>query len=166
MKNTKKAVQKSGTIKKNLSKSKSVKSEKDYEGCNPSDVTEIYWLTAFRKVGKYPSSTKNSGKWLIFEDIQMIDKIWEKIKIATEKGMLGEASKVATAKENPNATDRNSKVICVYSYDYTDKDDVMRIRQVLRDLGIIKKIPYKTDDATVKRQYQVKGNTRISVYYE
>lgn len=58
------------------------------------------------------------------------------------------------------------KVICVYSYAYTDKDDVMRIRQELRKIGIENKIPYKTDKATGQGQYQIKGNSRISVYYE
>lgn len=92
--------------------------------------------------------------------------MWKKVKNATEKGLLGNCSKVATAKPNPSAYDKNVKVICVYSYDYTDRDDVMRIRDELRKIGIDKKIPYKTDDATEKGEYSVNGNTRISVYYE
>ena len=80
--------------------------------------------------------------------------------------MLGEESKVSTAKENPNTNDSNKKVICVYTYDYTDKEDVMKIREALRNIGIKNKIPYKTDNATIKGQYQVRGYKRISVYYE
>lgn len=132
----------------------------------PSKTNSVYWLFAHRKNGTYPSSNQNCGKWLIFADIKEIDTIWDKIKIATENGFLGGTSKVATAKSNPNANGQNKKVICVYTYDYTDKDDVMKIREELRKIGIVSKIPYKTDKATSKGEYQVKGNTKISTYYE
>ena len=133
---------------------------------NPSEVTEAYWLYAKRKIGKYPSHTEKGGKWLIFVETKNIDGVWGKIKLATENGLLGEESKVATAKENTNAAESNKKVICVYTYDYTDKEDVMRIREALRNIGIKNKIPYKTDKATIKGLYQVRGNKRISIYYE
>jgi len=42
----------------------------------------------------------------------------------------------------------------------------MRIREELRSLGIVSKISYKTDKATRENQYQIKGSTRISLYYE
>ena len=138
----------------------------DFDNNNPSVVTETYWLYSKRKKGKYPISTKNCGKWLIFVPIKNVDEVWQKIKIATENGLLGNSSKVATAKENPNAIDSNKRVICVYTYDYTDKEDVMRIREALKDIGFNNKIPYKTDNATLEGKYQVKGDKRISVYYE
>jgi hypothetical protein len=132
----------------------------------PSITTNIYWIYAFRQKGKYHESNVNSGKWLVFVNIKNVDAVWGKIKLATENGLLGESSKVATAKPNPNAGKSNLKVICVYTYDYTDKDDVLRIRNELRKIGIINKIPYKTDNATREGRYEVKGDTRISVYYE
>ena len=130
----------------------------------PSKNTSDFWIIARRKKGEYPISNQNSGKWLVFADIHEIDSIWDKIKLATENGLLGGSSKVSTAKPNPNATNSNKKVICVYTYDYTDKDDVMRVRDELRALGITNKIPYKTDKATIKVQYQVKGDRNISAY--
>lgn len=75
-------------------------------------------------------------------------------------------AKVSTARPNPNAKNPNEHVICVYTYDYRDRGDVDRIRAALRDLGITWKIPYKTDAATRAGQYQVRGHTRISTYYE
>jgi hypothetical protein len=132
---------------------------------SPSEVTEIYWLSTLRQNGKYPKQTENSGKWLVFAPIDKVDEVWIKIKIATENGLLGQASKVATAKENSNATNKNIKVICVYTYDYTDEQDVMRVRQELRKLGVTSKIPYKADRATREGKYSVKGNTNISEYY-
>ena len=132
----------------------------------PSMVKDEYWLFAHRKEGEYPSRTKNSGKWLIFVHERKVDEIWEIIKNATEKGKLGSSSKVATAKPNPNAFHPRIKVICVYTYDWTDEDDVMRIRRELRDLGFHKLMSYKSDEDTRADLYSVKGDTGISKYYE
>ena len=57
-------------------------------------------------------------------------------------------------------------MICVYTYDADDREDVLRVRQALRDLGFDRPIPYKTDRATLEGRYQVKGHQRISLYYE
>ncbi|MBF0571704.1 MAG: DUF1917 domain-containing protein [Candidatus Omnitrophica bacterium] len=132
---------------------------------NPSQETSECWLFANRLQGTYPPHSKNGGKWLIFVPIERIDNAWSKIKLATEAGKLGEESKVATAKVNPNTTNSNVKVICVYTYDWTDEEDVMRIRQELRQLGITRKIPYKADEDTDSGRYANKGKGRISKYY-
>jgi hypothetical protein len=132
----------------------------------PSTYTENFWLVAFREVGTYPDHTERCGKWLVFVPVDRVDEAWRTIKTAVEAGKLGEMAKVATAKPNPNAQNPNMKVICVYTYDCDDRQDVFRIRQALRDLGFTGKMPYKTDDATYKGLYAVKGNTRISLYYE
>jgi len=92
--------------------------------------------------------------------------VWAKIKKATEEGKLGDSAKVATAKPNPNATNQATKVICVYTYDWTDEKDVKRVREELRILGITNKIPYKADEDTLSGKYRVRGDTRISKYYE
>ena len=42
----------------------------------------------------------------------------------------------------------------MYTYGSTDKADVMRVRDQLRMLGFIKKLPYKTDQATIARKYR------------
>ena len=132
----------------------------------PSQVTDKYWLHAERKKGDYPAATSNSGKWLIFVPISQIDEVWTKIKHATEDGRLGDSAKAATAKPNSNATDPATKVICVYTYDWTDKADVSRIRQDLRALGIVSKDPYKADHDTLTGRYARRGHKRISKYYE
>jgi hypothetical protein len=136
-----------------------------YADAKPSKITDVYWIRAIRKIGEYPKPTK-SGKWLIFVPIGNVDEVWAKIKKATEDGKLGSSAKVATAKPNPNATDSNTKVICVYTYDWTDENDVRRVREELRKLGITNKIPYKADEDTLAGKYRVKGHTRISKYYE
>lgn len=132
----------------------------------PSEEKNVYWIYAERKVGGYPYPTERSGKWLIFVDPEDVDEVWAKIKKATEEGKLGYASKVSTAKPNPLAVNPRSRVICVYTYDWTDEDDVRRIREELRKLGITQKIPYKSDEDTMSGRYRIYGHKRISKYYE
>jgi len=137
----------------------------DYlENAPPSKVKKVYWLYAFRKKGKYPRPTKRSGKWLIFVKPENVDEVWRKIKKATENGKLGNCSKVATARPSTLAKSR-AKVICVYTYDWKDEKDVMRIRGELRKLGITNKIPYKADIDTLKGKYKTTSSGRISKYY-
>ena len=50
----------------------------------PSKITNDYWVFAEREIGEYPEHTASGGKWLLFVNIYSIDKIWAKIKIATE----------------------------------------------------------------------------------
>jgi hypothetical protein len=132
----------------------------------PSEVTDVYWLYAKRKSGVYPEHAERGGKWLIFVPEQQIDEVWEKIALATEQGLLGGSAKVATAKPNPNAVDPNKRVICVYTYDWADEEDVRRVRQALRELGITWRIPYKADEDTYAGRYRNRGDRRISKYYE
>ncbi len=131
----------------------------------PSTVTDSYWGYTNRKKGKYPKPL-NPGKWLIFVPLKDLDEVWGKIQTATEDGLLGDRAKCGTAKINPNAKSQDTKVICVYTYDWTDKEDVMKIREHLRQIGIISKIPYKSDEDTLAGKYQITGHTRISKYYE
>lgn len=132
----------------------------------PSAITSRYWLYSKRSgVPGDNEKTDRIGKWLVFVDIDEVDVVWRKIKAAVESGQLGTLAKVSTAKVNPNASDPRTKVICVYTYDHEDEQDVMRVRAGLRDLGIDCKIPYKTDDATRSGSCKNRGNTRISKYF-
>ena len=67
----------------------------------------------------------------MFVDAKDVDEVWDKIKRVTEEGKLGGSAKVATAKSNPFATSLDKRVICVYTYDWTDEKDVKRIREEL-----------------------------------
>ncbi|MEX2721245.1 MAG: putative phosphothreonine lyase domain-containing protein, partial [Candidatus Wukongarchaeota archaeon] len=102
-----------------------------YADAKPSQVTEVYWIYAWRKRGEYPKPTHLSGKWLVFVDVKDVDGVWAKIKKATEEGRLGGCSKVSTAKPSPLAVSPVMKVICVYTYDWTDEEDARRIREEL-----------------------------------
>jgi len=136
-----------------------------YSDAKPSEVTDVYWIYAVRKRGKYPKATSRSGKWLIFVDPENVDEVWAKIKKAVEEGKLGDSAKVLTAK-SPLVGKSKAHVICVYTYDWTDENDVKRIREELRKLGITNKISYKADEDTLKGKYRITGHRRISKYYE
>lgn len=137
-----------------------------FDDMNPSKVDEVYWLFAKRQKGKYPDSTRRSGKWLVFVGVSDVDKVWKRIKKATEDGRLGNSSKVSTMKRSPLSRDSGQKVICVYTYDWKDKEDVMRIRGELRSLGVLDKIPYKSNEDTLKGKYSKDGDKKISKYFE
>jgi Domain of unknown function (DUF1917) len=128
----------------------------------PTQVTKDVWIYAFRQIGEYPKPTWNSGKWLIWLSAANINRYWKIIKEAVEQGRLGDEAKVSTA-ASPYVKQGKPYVICVYTYDYQDRDDVMRIRQVLRDLGLKKPIPYKRDEDTSRLRY---GKNYEPIYRE
>jgi hypothetical protein len=90
-----------------------------------------------------------------------IDAAWQQVKDALENGQLGKRAKVST-KFGKRSDDY---VICVYTYSWKDEKDVTRIREVLRDLGFTRPIPYKTDEDTLKGKYFQPGKP-LSKYYE
>jgi hypothetical protein len=102
----------------------------------PSQIQDDYWVSARARKNRVPY-TERSGKWLIFVPIDELDDAWAKIKKATQQGLLGNSSKAATALPNPNVADPTKRVICVYTYDSDDREDVFRVRQALRDLARI-----------------------------
>lgn len=132
----------------------------------PSRVTEAYWVYAINKVKKYPKSTNNCGKWMIFAyKGRQLDNIWKGVKKATEKGLLGNSAKCSTAKENANSLNKNSGVICVYTYDSNDKEDLKRIAEKLFKIKDVEKLFYKEDNATYEGKYANRGDKKISKWF-
>jgi len=130
----------------------------------PSKITKDYWVLAFPNKNTR-EITDNCGKWLIFTNTKDLDNCWQKIAKATEEGILGIEAKSATAKENPNALSQDKKVICVYTYDSEDKDDVARVAWELYDLGVVPVVlNYKKDKVTLEKKYAVKGQKKICRY--
>ncbi len=82
------------------------------------------------------------GKWLLYVPKDSIDQVWKKVAHATLEGELGSSTKVATARQ---AGPGDEYVICVYTEDYLDTDDVKRVREKLRGLGFTQRLYYKPD---------------------
>ena len=127
-------------------------------------MADDYWIYAQRKNGEYPEHTSRGGKWLIFVSSHNLSRIWNKIKIAVEEGRLGELAKAP--RHSVYAQSSGSGVIRVYTYDWKDRQDVERIREELRKIGIIRKISYKTDEDTERGIYRANSSEKVSKYDE
>ena len=132
----------------------------------PTQENSNFWIRAENESMIYPESTKRCGKWMIFVHVSEIDEAWEKIREALQEGKLGRRAKVATMKENPNAVRNEYKVICVYTYDSDDREDVVRVLKALREIGIHDKMYYKEDEATLSGRYSFNsGGKSVSKYW-
>ena len=108
---------------------------------NPSEVHDRPWLYAVHDQSF--SSSDKSGKWLVFFSPEYVDDWWSRVTAATLAGDLGPVSKVSTM--YPTNYDKRRKVICAYTVDADDMEDVMRVRDALRELGVTWPISYKED---------------------
>ena len=128
----------------------------------PSKETGAYWLYAEDLKRDHPEPTSRSGKWLVFCKPDEIDETWSKVKCAVAAGNLGKTAKCSTRKGFKGS----DYVICIYTHDWKDEDSVQCIRQGLRDIGITKPLPYKTDADTLAGRYAATGAKGIAKFYE
>jgi len=135
----------------------------DGEGVIPSKTTQMYWIV-LDAPGSAPEAIEdeNAGKWLIFQEPDAVDAAWKKVRDATIAHELGISAKVSTAKPNPDSRD-NRKVIYIYTKDWADEVDVMRVREKLRELGFTDRIGYKRNIETFAGEYAQKGK-RVTYY--
>jgi hypothetical protein len=133
------------------------------EGVTPSMTTQMYWIVQDAP-GVDPEAIQDelAGKWLIFLPPEEVDDAWRKVRDATWRGELGISAKVSTAKPNPDSRD-NMKVIYVYTPDWRDEEDVMRVRERLRELGFVDRLGYKRNIETFQGQYSQKGK-KVTFY--
>jgi hypothetical protein len=114
---------------------------------HPSAVTSVPWIYARSRTDQFSDRAK-IGKWMIFVSAEDIDRAWAIIDHVTITDRLGPASKVSTNyRRNP------SRVICVYTRDYSDLSDMRRVLAWLRHLGFNHTLSYKEDNATRARLY-------------
>ena len=88
------------------------------------------------------------GKWMPFTPPEQVREVWAGIVEATEAGRLGHKAKVATD-HRPG----KEVLICVYTKDHRDIDDVARVLSELRAMGIDRRLSYKEDAATGALHY-------------
>lgn len=84
-----------------------------------------------------------TGKWMLFPALDRIEQAWETVRQATEAGTLGISAKSAT-----DRTSDRGRLICVYTADHRDLDDVRRVLFRLRELGFSQPLYYKEHEAT------------------
>ena len=135
----------------------------DGEGVVPTKTTQMYWIVQDAP-GSAPEAIEdeNAGKWLIFQEPDLVDAVWTKVRDATVALELGISAKVSTAKPNPDSRD-NRKVVYIYTKDWADEEDVLRVREKLRELGFVDRIGYKRNIETFAGEYAKKGK-RVTYY--
>jgi hypothetical protein len=133
------------------------------EGVAPLITTQTYWIVQDAP-GISPEATEDekAGKWLIFLEPGQVDAAWKRVRDASVAGELGISSKVSTGKPNPDSRDYR-KVIYIYTRDWADEPDVMRVRERLRELGFTDRIGYKRNIETFAGEYAKKGK-RVTFY--
>ncbi|KAH0493287.1 hypothetical protein TgHK011_008199 [Trichoderma gracile] len=91
-----------------------------------------------------------TGKWMLFCPTTEVNEVWEIVAKATANNELGIAAKVAP--RSPLEDFRKDRLLCVYTADFTDKADVGRVLQKLRELKLVeargRPIYYKPDAFT------------------
>lgn len=125
-------------------------------GTLPSKCDFEPWVWATERAGEKLSDPKKVGKWLIFVPADEVDEVWARIDEAHSNALLGVDAKVSTRMvRNVEGT----HVICVYTENWMDEDDVWRVRDALADLGFEKTLYYKRDVDTIagKKTHTYKG---------
>jgi hypothetical protein len=111
----------------------------------PSQIVEQDWLQ-FRLGGKEYTDKQvedTTGKWMIFRSTGEVDRLWPVLKNAMQQGLLGMSIKAAPG--HP----AKDKLVCVYTTDWYDVPDVVRVLGSLRTVGIEGRIYYKADAQTL-----------------
>ncbi|KAL8949863.1 MAG: hypothetical protein Q9222_004056 [Ikaeria aurantiellina] len=77
-----------------------------------------------------------SGKWMLFPHSDDVNRLWGIVAEATVNRELGHAAKVAP---DSGEGDQEPRLICVYTKDFSDVEDVKRVLGKMVDLGLVKK---------------------------
>ncbi|KAH7029391.1 uncharacterized protein B0I36DRAFT_411291 [Microdochium trichocladiopsis] len=106
------------------------------------------------------------GKWMLFCPVAEVDAVWELIAKATANNELGIAAKVAPKSSTDSRAER---LICVYTADFSNKQDIKRVAVNLQRLGLIsptgRPVYYKPDAYTyLGISSQNPWNIRASIY--
>ncbi|WP_164551915.1 putative phosphothreonine lyase domain-containg protein [Streptomyces sp. WAC 01529] len=83
-----------------------------------------------------------AGKWLWFLPVRALDAGWRLIKTAVEGGQLGPGAKVATLGSDFDG-DPTRRPVIIYTANHHDKEDVQRVLNALRALGVRDALAYQ-----------------------
>lgn len=72
---------------------------------------------------------------MLFVEPTRVNEVWERVATATARNELGVAAKVAPREERGSARER---LVCIYTYDFRDRDDVARVLHRLRQLELVR----------------------------
>lgn len=91
---------------------------------------------------------------MLFVEPTSVNEVWASVAKATVRNELGIAAKVAPRQERGSPRER---VVCIYTYDFRDKDDIARVLHRLRQLELVR------DRAAGKPIYYKAGECMVSL---
>lgn len=120
---------------------------------NPTEVEyeKVEWLYASNN--KYPEYKVNHnkvGKWMLFIHSDQVNQVWAQIKAGIVNGELWH-SKVTTNNSNSRV-----HAIMIYTKDYTDLEDVIRV------LDYLEQVELKPKNVNIR--YKADWQTRAGIY--
>lgn len=71
---------------------------------------------------------------MLFSSAQHVNDTWSTVAHAIATNQLGSTAKVAPRSEG---SERKERVICIYTRDFSDKEDVLRVLRKIKDLGLL-----------------------------
>lgn len=88
-------------------------------------------------------------QWLLFPQVHEVNDVWRAVCEGVDANRLGTAAKVSTA----GLPGDPARLICVYTKDFTDVEDVRRVLLALVEMGLVRAdmprgIQYKCDAYT------------------
>ncbi|KAI4650973.1 hypothetical protein J4E93_003331 [Alternaria ventricosa] len=105
-----------------------------------------------------------SGKWMLFPKAVEVARVWKQVVANVIDNRLGCTCKVATD------DGKDERLICVYTNDFLDADDVLRVLHELETMGLInvgRTIYYKPDAYTyldLRRETAAEYGLQASLY--
>lgn len=82
-----------------------------------------------------PLTRPDVPQWMLFVEPTLVNEVWERVATATARNELGIAAKVAPREERGSTRER---LVCIYTYDFRDRDDVARVLHRLRQLELVR----------------------------
>lgn len=93
----------------------------------------------------------NPIQWMLFVEPALVNDVWATVARATVRNELGISAKVAPREATSLSKDR---LVCIYTYDFSDRQDIGRVLGRLRELELVRSGPgrrqiyYKADAYT------------------
>jgi hypothetical protein len=145
----------------------------DTEPCAaPEGVRWVWARSRRRSADRDPLAV---GKWLIRVTCRQASYCWGRVRAATEEGTLGIGAKVSTdwgKARDPAGHGRGGSpgwpdhVICIYTADWRDRDEVARVGRRLGEIDAARKqgLMYKPDAFTYAGMYSRNAPGEIAIY--
>lgn len=71
---------------------------------------------------------------MLFPPVHQVNHTWSIVAYAVATGQLGIGAKVSPKRVDPET---RSRLICIYTDDFSNKEDVIRVLRKLKELGLV-----------------------------